>query len=296
MISDASNKTESFQDQLKRVQQSAKLIAEIIAMGHSVIVTHGNGPQVGSLLLQQQADVEGSVNLPLRILGALTQGQIGVVLQHALIAELATKEIDQQVIVIPTTVIVDQHDPGFSAPSKPIGPFYSNEEYEQLDKDPDYHYVSTPKGYRRIVASPDPKEVLEINQIMQLSRDNLIIAGGGGGTPAIRCDGHLEMKDAVIDKDLASALLASEINADLLMILTNVDGVYLNFNKSNQELLADISHSYAKELIQDGQVGRGNMEPKLKAGVRFTTGQTIITSPEHALDALRGKAGTRIIN
>jgi len=297
MISDASNKSESFQDQQQRISESARIITDIIELGHQVVITHGNGPQVGSLLLQQQADVTGAVSLPLDILGALTQGQIGVLLQHSLMNEFKQRNIKQPVVVIPSTVLVQADDPGFQSPSKPVGPFFDQNRLQQfLDEDPDFSYIQTDKGYRRVVASPKPVDIVEGELITNIMRDHLVIAVGGGGTPAICSNGQIQMRAAVIDKDLASSLLARTIGADMLLILTNVDGVYRNFNHDNQEFIAEMSIQEAQELIESDQVHRGSMEPKIQAGINFTGGPTIITSPEFALKALDGKAGTRIIN
>lgn len=295
MISDSSNSSETFEDQLERIKTSAAILCDIIDLGHDLIITHGNGPQVGSLLLQQQADVEGSVELPLNILGAMTQGQIGVLLQHEMINQLRARSLDNQVVVIPTTVLVDKDDQGFKDPSKPVGPYFGEERLQQfLDEYPEFSYIETDKGFRRVVASPTPLTILEGDVIAKLSETNLVIAVGGGGTPVTNGNNKIVRKDAVIDKDLASSVLANHLDADVLMILTNVEGVYKNFNKAEQEFLTEVNQREAQQLIESGQVSKGSMEPKVRAGLHFNGNYSIITSPENAVEALKGKAGTRI--
>lgn len=298
MISDASNKEETFEEQLVRAKNTAKVITSIISAGHQAVISHGNGPQVGSLLLQQAANTPGSISLPLNILGALTQGQIGIMLQHALINEFKEKNIGANVYIIPTSVFVDANDPGFQNPTKPIGPFYTEEEYNNLEKE-NKVYTKLPKGYRRVVASPIPLDMLEAPVIEDLvNKRDLVIAVGGGGSPTVRnSNGSIHLVDAVIDKDLASAVLAERINADMLLILTNVEGVYKNFNTDDQELMAKIPLTEAEKLLEDDSLGAGSMKPKLSACTHFVRNgkKAAITSPEHALGAVNGTAGTTII-
>ena len=299
MLSDASNKQETFEDQLDRINNSARVLVDMIIKGHEVVVTHGNGPQVGSLLLRMEPDIPGSTKLPLYILGALTQGQIGVLLQHALIKEIIKKGVSQEnnkkyVYVVPTSVIVDANDPGFKNPTKPVGPSSTEEEFAELDKG-DYQYINTPKGYRRVVASPRPINTLENEMISDiLENGNLAIAVGGGGSPTIKTDdGGYQLVDAVIDKDLASAMLAKKVNADMLVILTDVDGVYADFGTENQRLIPKMSKEEARKLLEDPAWGKGNMGPKVNACVEFMdNGKSIITSPDKLMDALEGNAGT----
>ena len=298
MISDASNKEETFEQQLVRAKNTAEIISNIISAGHQVVVTHGNGPQVGSLLLQQAANTPGSISLPLNVLGALTQGQIGIMLQHALINEFKERGIGASVYIIPTSVFVDPNDPGFQNPTKPIGPFYSEEEYNQLDKG-DKIYTKLPQGYRRVVPSPKPQEILEAPVIEDIVNNrDMVIAVGGGGSPTVRnSNGSIHLVDAVIDKDLASAVLAERIKADMLLILTNVDGVYKNFNTNDQEIMATIPLKEAEMLLEDDSLGAGSMKPKVAACTHFVKSgkKAAITSPNHALDAVNGTAGTTII-
>lgn len=295
-LSDPTIKGEPYENQLDKITQTAKVLASLIAEGHKLVITHGNGPQVGSLLLQQQADVEGSTNLPLKILGALTQGQIGVSIQHAIINELRALNIKKNVYVIPTSVIVDKEDPGFKDPSKPVGPFFTEEEFSKINKN--YSFIIKSEGYRRVVPSPKPMAILEVDLIKDLmEKDDIVIAVGGGGSPTLD-NGKLEIVDAVIDKDLASAVLAKKIGADMLIILTNVDGVYSNFGTEDQKLISNLRLEDVTEMLktQNGSM-KGSMAPKLEACVSFADkGASIITSPEYLLEAIQGKAGTRISN
>ncbi|OLS22134.1 MAG: Carbamate kinase [Candidatus Heimdallarchaeota archaeon LC_2] len=299
MISDASNKEETFNEQLIRAKNTAKIISSIMSAGHQVVITHGNGPQVGSLLLQQAAHTPGSIELPLNVLGALTQGQIGIMLQHALINEFQERNIDSQVYIVPTTVFVDAADPGFKNPTKPIGPFYNKEEYDALDKT-NKVYAELPKGFRRVVASPFPHEMLEAPVIEDLvDKGNLIIAVGGGGSPTVKnSNGSIQLVDAVIDKDLASAVLAEKINADMLLILTNVDGVFENFNTKDQQLISKLKLEDAEKMLETDLLGAGSMKPKLRACVTFVkNGKSAgITSPDFALQTVNGNAGTIIVS
>jgi carbamate kinase len=296
MISDAKKKGEQLEEQEFKINATAELLCEIIKLGYEVIITHGNGPQVGSLLLQQQAKVKDTTELPLSILTALTQGQIGIMLQQALINELRKNKIDKKCVIIPTSVIVDKDDPAFKNPTKPVGPFYPKESYEFMDDRDKYQYVETKDGFRRIVPSPNPMDILEHEIIDELAKDHIVICVGGGGTPTILEESKLRRVDGVIDKDLASSLLALELNANRLLILTNIDGVYKNFNSKNQEFLPKLNKQQAQELLEQKQLGVGSMEPKMQAAINFAKiGETIITSPDKVLEALKGNAGTHII-
>ncbi|MHA2171104.1 MAG: carbamate kinase [Candidatus Kariarchaeaceae archaeon] len=298
MISDASNKNETFEDQLMRIKDTARIIGEIIQEGHQVVITHGNGPQVGSLLLQQNADVLGSTKLPLKVLGALTQGQIGIMLQHSLLNEFRNLQIDADVVIVPTSVLVSKNDPGFENPTKPIGPFYSEDEYNSMEI-PEWMVIKKlTKGYRRVVASPNPLKILEGNTIKNMVDNNkVVIAVGGGGSPTIDDDGY-QLVPAVIDKDLASSVLADEIDADMLLVLTNIEGVFRNFNTDQQEQISSLNLAEARELLERNELGAGSMKPKVLACVNFVQKGKIaaITSPDHAIETIKGNAGTIISN
>ena len=298
MISDSTNSSEIFSDQLNRINQSAKLIVDIFEMGHEIIISHGNGPQVGSLLLQQNTEINGTVKLPLSILGALTQGQIGVALQHSLLNEFSLRQIKQDVIVIPTSIIVNSNDEKFSNPTKPIGPYLDQSQYnKQIQKNKSWSYVQTPNGFRRVVASPKPLQILEINTIKSLlSNKALVICSGGGGTPISIDNNTISRKDAVIDKDLASSLLANEINADVLIILTNVDGIYQNFNGDHPSIISHMTSNEASKFLSTNSGGIGTMNPKINAAINFNGQFTLITSPQNVLKALNNESGTKISN
>ncbi len=207
---------------------------------------------------------------------------------------------DREVVVVPTSVVVDGSDPGFQNPVKPIGPFFSDDEFSRIKIGDDEIYKSFPLGYRRVVASPEPLEIVEGGVIRRLIDDGvLVVAVGGGGTPVVRDGGLLEPVDAVIDKDRASAVLGDDIDADCLLIITNVDGAYRNFGKENQEHIDVLTVSEAERMVGEGMFGDGTMRPKVESCIRFVRGRSgrfaVITSREHALDALEGRGGTRII-
>lgn len=299
MISDASKPNEPFDQQLLRVQETAKILVSIVKLGHHIVITHGNGPQVGSLLLQQESNVDGAVKLPLNVLGAMTQGQIGIMLQHALINEFRSQGLSEDVYIIPTTVLVDSSDPGFQNPTKPIGPFYSKEVFSTM-KQNGTNYVELSKGFRRVVPSPDPKIIMEGDVISDLiDQGKVVIAVGGGGSPTIKTeDGKLKRVDAVIDKDLASAVLADQLDADMLLVLTNVDGVYKNYGAEDQHIIPLITNSDAVQMLETTELGAGSMHPKVKAAVRFTSNKNGrkagISTAEYAIQTISGDAGTII--
>jgi carbamate kinase len=271
------------------VRQIASLTAE-----YNVIITHGNGPQVGNLLLQQEC-CQAAPKLPLEILVAQTQGQIGYMIESVLDEAL----MDQGAGFIPlvsliTYVVVDQDDPAFADPSKPIGPGFSEAEAAALD----YPVIETPKGYRRVVASPQPVTIIEKREIDRLIHSGfVVICCGGGGIPVIRKGRAFAGVDAVIDKDLASALLAVEVTADLLVIATDVEGVLSDFGTPRQQLVKKLDISRAEAFLHSGAAGRGSMAPKLEAAVRFLKsggGRAVITSITAITDGVRGIAGTQI--
>jgi len=261
----------------------------------NIIITHGNGPQVGNLLLQQECcrDVP---KLPLEILVAQTQGQIGYMIESVLDEAL----MDQNAGFIPlvsliTYVVVDRDDPAFADPSKPIGPGFSEADAADLG----YPTVQTPKGYRRVVASPKPVTIIEKREIDRLIHSGfVVICCGGGGIPVVRKGRAFTGVDAVIDKDLASALLAVEVNADLLVIATDVEGVMSDFGTSRQRLVQKLDIEKAGAFLDSGAAGRGSMAPKLEAAVQFLKSggrRAVITSISGIVDGVRGGAGTQIV-
>ncbi len=291
--------TGTYQEQKAKLEKSAKVIVDLLKMGHDLILTHGNGPQVGNLLLQQ-ASISTVPALPLRILGAMTQAQIGVMLELALKNELLNSKdanlSEKEVIVVPTSVLVNSDDPSFQDPTKPIGPFFDENQFTKIKIGEDEIYKTFNLGYRRVVPSPDPVDIIERQLIESLSKaGNLVIAVGGGGTPVVSKKGKLEPVDAVIDKDRASSLLAREIHADGLLILTNVDGVYKRFGSAEQKLISKLDRMIVDDLEKDGELQSGTIKPKVYACQTFVENGgkfAIITSPDKALKALTGKAGT----
>lgn len=292
----------TLEEQRAAIGESARQIAEIIADGHRVVLTHGNGPQVGALLLQQELSSGDVPPLPLVVCGAMTQGQIGYLFQQALSQALLERDILQPVASVVTQVVVDPTDGAFENPTKPIGPFYSETEARKFAGQPDYLIKEVGSGdrpFRRVVPSPAPLEIIEAPSIRALLEDDqLVIACGGGGVPVIRRDDRLEGIDAVIDKDLATERLASSLNAETLMILTDVERVALRYGTPDQRDLDRLTLTEAKRYLDDGEFPAGSMGPKIDAAVQFLEnggGRVVITSLGRARDGLRGNAGTTIV-
>ncbi len=294
---------ETVEDQYKAVCETAKHIVGMIEQGFDVVVTHGNGPQVGFILRRSEIayKVEGIHPVPLVNCGADTQGSIGYQIQQALDNEFTRRNIKKKAATVVTQVVVDKNDPAFKNPSKPIGTFYTKEEAEKLKKEhPDWVIINDAgRGYRRVVPSPMPKEIVEQEAIELLVKNGFSVIGvGGGGIPVIRNEkGELEGIDAVIDKDNASSLLAINIKADIFIISTAVEKVYLNFNKPNQKALDKITVAEAKKYIEEGHFAKGSMLPKIQAVIRFLEAggkEAIITNPESLEKALKGETGTHI--
>jgi carbamate kinase len=263
---------------------------------YKIVITHGNGPQVGNLLLQQESCVKVP-KMPLEIIGAMTQGQIGYMLESSLDTALMEIGIEdqQQFVTIITYVVVDENDSGFQNPTKPIGPFYSEEEAQKLS----YNLKQTDKGYRRVVASPKPLTIVERREIKKLiDLDFIVICCGGGGIPVIRKERKFRGVEAVIDKDLASAVLAREIKADIFVIASDVEGAGINWGKPEQRILGKVTQSEIEQHIREGQFPSGSMAPKVEAIMQFhkSTGKRgIICHLEDIENAVEGKAGTEII-
>jgi carbamate kinase len=291
-------------DQLRSAQETAELIADFIQLGYEVVLTHGNGPQVGFILRRSELAFEaGELHfVPLKNCVADTQGAIGYQLQESLYNSLRRRKISRSVATVVTMVEVDPDDPSFSNPTKPIGVFYSKEKIEAIkDKHPDWQLVfQDGKGYRRVVPSPKPKRVIEADVISSMIDAGIcVIASGGGGIPVITdAEGNLSGINAVIDKDLSSALLASELAADLLIILTAVDNVYLDFNQPKQRKLDLITVDQAEQHMAAGHFATGSMGPKVRAAMNFLRSggtRAIITSAEQLVVAVQGRAGTHIV-
>lgn len=294
----------TFEEQMYNINETCKHIVEIIKRGYKVVITHGNGPQVGNLLIQQEEAKNLVPPQPLDVVGAMTQGQIGYMLQQALRNNLVKAKIDIPVVTVLTQVVVDLHDPNFRNPSKPIGPFYTKEEAEELCRSKGYIIrmvnPSIQRGYRRVVPSPEPLSVVEKDIIKSLvNKGIIVIACGGGGIPVIYTDDDsLQGVEVVIDKDLASEKLAESIGADIFLILTDVEKVKLNYGKPNQKDIDKMTVKEAKKYLAQGHFWEGSMKPKIIACIRFIEAggkKAIISSLNKAVDALEGKTGTLII-
>jgi len=296
-------KHQTVPDQYLAAVETMKHIAAMVEKGWNVVVTHGNGPQVGFILLRSEAGNKMGIHgVPLDSCGADTQGAIGYNFQQALSNEFQRRGIDKQVATVVTRVVVDKGDPAFQNPSKPIGPFLTKEEAEERKEKENWDIMEDAgRGWRRVVPSPDPKEILEEKAIESLVKNGfVVVAVGGGGIPVYRVKEKNIIKGcaAVIDKDFASALLAANIKADLLLISTAVEKVCLNFGKPDEKKLAQITLSEAKKYKEEGQFAKGSMLPKIEAVIRFIENggkEALITCPEKIEEALDGKTGTRIV-
>ena len=286
--------------QLTVVKQTCERIAEISQRGYELAVVHGNGPQVGRILLASETAKDVTPAMPFDVCGAMSQGYIGYHLQQSLKYALNIRNKNIPVVTLATQMVVEKADPAFQNPTKPIGPFYSEEEAKELESTKGYTMKEDAgRGWRRVVASPLPRKIVEIDAIKQLWDSTLVIACGGGGIPVVEnADGTLEGVAAVIDKDFAAELLAEQVDADALMILTEVEKVAINFNKPNQENLSSMSLADAAKYCEEGQFAPGSMLPKVQAAMKFVRAnpdkKAIITSLDKAIDALEGKTGTVI--
>lgn len=289
----------TYENQLNNVKTSVKIIAKIVNNGHRVVITHGNGPQVGNILRQNEEAKDVIPPLPLDVCSAESQGFIGYMMNQTLINELKALRLKNQVVSILTQTEVSENDPAFKDPSKPIGVFYTEAEAKKLAKEKGWVVKEDAgRGYRRVVASPAPKTIIGSEVIKLLIDQNaIVIASGGGGIPVIKnTDDHYEGIEAVIDKDSSAFQLAVEANADVLMILTDVPNVYVNYGKPNQKALDDITLEEAKQYVKEGQFAAGSMGPKVQAAIDFAEkgGRAIICSLDKADLAMEGKAGTSI--
>ena len=287
--------------QLEVVRSTCDSIAEISASGYEIALVHGNGPQVGRIVMASEAaNSEDTPAMPFDVCGAMSQGYIGYHIQQSLMYALNAKNRDIPVVTVATQMIVDENDPAFQNPTKPIGPFYTEEEAKVLMAEKNWTMKEDAgRGWRRLVASPKPKRIVEIDAVRQLWDKTIVITCGGGGIPVLeKMDGHLEGVAAVIDKDFAAELLAEDVNADMLMILTEVEKVAVNFNKPDQKDLDHLTLKEAAEYIQEGQFPAGSMLPKVEAAMKFVrmfpNKKAIITSLDKAVEALNGETGTVI--
>jgi carbamate kinase len=293
-------------EQMKAVKITAKAIVDLIEDGHEVVICHGNGPQVGmiqnAMVELTRSDPEKYIPCPLSVCVAMSQGYIGYDLQNAMREEMLDRGINKGAATVLTQVEVDPEDLAFQNPTKPIGPFMTEEEARALEKDRDYHVMEDAgRGWRRVVASPEPKGIIEIDTIRSLvETDHIVVACGGGGIPVFRTEGHhLKGAAAVIDKDFAAAVLAKQLNADLLIILTAVEKVSIHFGKPDQTDLDRLTAEEARKYIADGEFAPGSMLPKVEAALSFAESapgrETLITLLEKARDGINGKTGTVIV-
>ncbi len=293
----------TYEEQLRAVRRTAEQLAEMVARGYELVITHGNGPQVGALLIQQEEGLRRGVPAqPLDVLNAMTQGQIGYMLQQALQDALRARGIRRPVVTVVTQVLVRPDDPAFEEPTKPVGPFYTAEEAERLAREKGYTIKRVlPSGdrpFRRVVPSPDPLAIVEGDAIRAMvDMGMIVIAAGGGGVPVVERDGRLVGVEAVIDKDLAGERLAEVVGARVLLILTDVHKVKLNFGRPDERDIDAMSVEEAKRYLAEGHFPPGSMGPKVEACIRFLEqgGElAIIAHLDEALEALEGRAGTRI--
>ncbi|WP_297998086.1 carbamate kinase [uncultured Oscillibacter sp.] len=292
-------------EQMAAVKQTARAIVDLIEQGHQVVIAHGNGPQVGmiqnAMTELTRSDPEKYIPCPLSVCVAMSQGYIGYDLQNGLREELLDRGINKGVATVLTQVEVDPHDPAFQNPTKPIGAFMTKEEADALVKERDYKVVEDAgRGYRRVVASPKPVSIVEIQSIQDMVEAGLVVvACGGGGIPVFKTEGHhLKGAAAVIDKDFASEKMAEQLDADVLIILTAVEKVAVNFGKPDQKWLDSLTPEEARRYMDEGQFAPGSMLPKVQAAVQFAESRpgrmALITLLEKAKAGIAGETGTSI--
>ena len=287
------------EEQFGNVRKTTAHLAKLASQGYKLVITHGNGPQVGSLLIQNEAAKNLVPALPMDVCGAETQGQIGYMIQQTLINHFQEMGIEKTVAAIITQVEVDPKDKAFQNPTKPVGPFYNQSGGEELKKKGYTVIEDSGRGYRRVVPSPIPTHIAEIKAIKTLiNNDVIVVASGGGGIPVIKKENKYVGVEAVIDKDFAGELLAKEVKADIFIILTDVEKVALNYNKTDQKDLDKMTVDEAQKYFDQGHFAAGSMGPKVKAAIKFIRSggkRVIITHPFKILEALEGKTGTLIV-
>ncbi|MBS3741577.1 MAG: carbamate kinase [Candidatus Cloacimonetes bacterium] len=291
------------EEQFANVTETCKQLVEMNHLGYKLIITHGNGPQAGNLLIQQEEGKDRVPPQPLDVVGAMTQGQIGYMFQNSLRDLFLEEERSIPIATVLTQVLVDPNDPDFADPSKPVGPFYTKETALQYKEDKGYQVKKVKpngeKNWRRVVPSPEPKEIIEADCISSLiDARAIVIASGGGGIPVKEMpNGTYKGLEAVIDKDKAGNVLAQATNADIFLILTDVSNAYINFGKDDQKPLEKITVTESEKYYEEGQFLKGSMGPKITAAIRFVKSggeKAIITSLDHAVEALQEKTGTII--
>ena len=290
-------------NQFKNVGLTCEQLVKMNKLGYKLILTHGNGPQAGNLMIQQEESKLLVPSMPLDVVDAMTQGEIGYMFQNQLQNAFRRDGREIPIATLITQVLVDKNDPDFDNPTKPVGPFYTKEEALELQKTKDYLVkevkLNKEKGWRRVVPSPEPIGLVEYKIIKVLLEAHVIvITSGGGGIPVVKQhDGQLVGVEAVVDKDKAGQKLAELVNGDIFLVLTDVEHVYLNYNKPNQKSIHKITVHEVEKYLKDGQFPPGSMAPKIEACIRFIKAggeKAIITSLDHAIDALHGKTGTVI--
>jgi carbamate kinase len=292
----------TIQEQFANIRKSITGIVQCIKKGFDVVITHGNGPQVGNMLLRTELSRDKVPELPLGICVADTEGEIGYMIQQTMVNTLQREQIKKCAVTILTQVIVDKDDIAFRNPAKPIGPFFTAEEAGEIINEKGWEMVEdSHRGYRRVVASPRPLEIVEKESVKRLLESGeVVIAAGGGGIPVIvEGGGSLEGVDAVVDKDLASSVLALDIKADYLIMLTGVENVCLNYGESDQKPLETITIEEAERYMAEGHFPPGSMGPKIQAAVNFLKGggeSVFITAIDKVSEAITGKTGTRIVS
>jgi carbamate kinase len=288
-------------EQAKNAEKAAQLMAHIVRKGYELIIVHGNGPQVGNLLIQMEEAVTKIPPYSLDVCDAMTEGSMGFMLERAIINELRRHSIDKEVTTLVTQVLVDRNDPAFERPTKPVGPFYTKFRARELAREKKWAMVEDAgRGYRKVVPSPKPIDVTPkwiIRDLVQAGR--IVIAAGGGGIPVIlNGRGLYEGIEAVIDKDYAASLIAREVKVDLFIILTGIERVYLNFGKPDQAGIPVMTIAEAQEHLDQGQFPPGSMGPKIRAAIEYIQAggrEVLITSAGHLKAALLGRSGTRIV-
>jgi carbamate kinase len=288
------------QEQFENAVETAAAVVKLIRAGYRVVITHGNGPQVGAQLIRSESAAAHAYRLPLDCCVASTQGEVGYVLQYAMWQMMQAEGLDTPVVSLITQVLVDAADPAFQNPTKPIGPSYTKENAEKyrdalgwvIHEDPAH-------GFRRVVPSPEPVSIVELHAIQAcVDRGLVVIAAGGGGVPVFNDHDISKGVEAVIDKDHTSAILARQLEADVFAIATDVDGVFLDFGEASQRPVEHITVAQCRQYLEQGQFPPGSMGPKITAAIKYLElggRMVVITDHEHLLEALEGKAGTRVV-
>ncbi|GFN22338.1 carbamate kinase [Thermanaeromonas sp. C210] len=291
----------TYEEQKANIQETCRQLVDLVRDGYRLVLTHGNGPQVGNILIKNEVAKDVVPPMPLDVLVSDTQASIGYIIQQTLSYELARAGLKVPTVSIVTQVVVDPSDPAFQNPTKPIGPFYSEQEARKLIEEKGYQMVEdSNRGWRRVVPSPKPLEIVEKEAVKALLQAGIIVvAAGGGGIPVVRKpDGSLEGVEAVIDKDRAARLLASEVGAEFLFLLTEVEQVYLDFGKPTQRAVSRLTVEEAKKYLAEGQFPPGSMGPKIEAAISFVEAggeKAIIGSLSKAAAAVAGRSGTAVV-